>query len=121
VRRVAGLGGAPPSPSRCPSRCQPPSPTAPRAWTGPVAQVVLLGVTAVGRWEARVPHRLPATQQRPAADTGERGSCVAGAALYCSPVRLRPGVRCSRLSALAPIPEKRYNDSQSLSQPREKF
>ena len=32
-------------------------------------------------------------EQRPAADTGERGSCVAGAAMYCSPARLRPGVR----------------------------
>jgi hypothetical protein len=29
ARRVAGPGGAPPSPSRCPSRCQPPSPKAP--------------------------------------------------------------------------------------------
>ena len=32
-------------------------------------------------------------QQRPAADTGERGASVVGVALYRSPVRLRPGVR----------------------------
>ncbi len=32
-------------------------------------------------------------EQGPAADTGERGSSVVGAALYRSPVRLRPGVR----------------------------
>src|SRR5689334_537845 len=35
-------------------------------------------------------------EQRPAADTGERGSSVGGVALYRSPVRLRPGVRCQR-------------------------
>ena len=33
------------------------------------------------------------TYNWPAADTGERGSFVAGVALYRSPVRLRPGVR----------------------------